>query len=206
MDTVTAAKKKPETDGRKLRTNDSRQKIVDAFLKLVYEGNVSPNAEEVATTANVSLSTVFRRFTEMELLYRELIIEVQSKYMPKFLTPFESTDWRGQIIELVKRRAAAYELLMPYRVATKVLMHRSTFIKDNIERWTLMQRKQLEYLLPFSESEEPLMVAGIEASMSFDTWIQIRSVQKLPSEKAEALMMYMLELVLNNFQEKSNKN
>ncbi len=206
MDTVKATSKKTETDGRKLRTTDSRQKIVDAFLKLVYEGNVSPSAEEVATAANVSLSTVFRRFTEMELLYRELIIEVQTKFLPKFLIPFESTDWRGQIHELVKRRAAAYELLMPYRVATKVLMHRSTFIKDNIERWTLMQKKQLEFLLPFSEIEEPLMFAGIEASISFDTWIQIRSAQKLSGEKAEALMMYMLELVLSNFQEKSNKD
>ncbi len=64
-------------DGRTLRANNSRQKIVDAMLSLVRAGDISPSAESVATTANVGLRTVFRRFSEMEILYREMIIDLK---------------------------------------------------------------------------------------------------------------------------------
>jgi len=203
MSTATMAPKKPKTDGRKLRTNDSRKKIVDAFLKLIVDGNVAPSGEEVATAANVSLSTVFRRFPEMELLYREVAVAVQTQYVPKFLIPFESEDWRGQLAEMVERRAGAFEVIMPYRIAGKVLMHRSQFLADNQERWALMQRSQLELVLPFSDTQQPKMFAAIESTMSFDHWIQLRKAQNLSPQEAQAQISYMLELVLNTYQDKS---
>jgi len=200
MSTATMAPKKPKTDGRKLRTNDSRKKIVDAFLKLIVDGNVAPSGEEVATAANVSLSTVFRRFPEMELLYREVAVAVQTQYVPKFLIPFESEDWRGQLAEMVERRAGAFEVIMPYRIAGKVLMHRSQFLADNQERWALMQRSQLELVLPFSDTQQPKMFAAIESTMSFDHWIQLRKAQNLTPQQTQAQISYMLGLVLNTYE------
>ncbi len=95
---------KPETDGRKIRANNSRQKIVDAMLSLVRDGDIAPSAENVASTANVGLRTVFRRFTDMEVLYREMIIEVQKKYIPKAFSPFSSRQWQQQLLELMDRK------------------------------------------------------------------------------------------------------
>jgi len=187
-----------ETDGRKRRTNDSRQKIIDAFLLLVKEGNQTPSAEEIAKTANVGLRTVFRRFNEMELLYRELIIEVQAKYLPLFLKPFTTTHWRDQLNEMVDRKAQAYEVLMPYRIAAKVLMHQSPFIKQNIERWTLTQSKFLESVLPFNKSDDLLLFKTIEVALDFDTWIQLRTTQKMSAKKSKELMSYMLENAIKN--------
>lgn len=187
-----------ETDGRKRRTNDSRQKIVDAFLLLVKEGNITPSAEEIAKTANVGLRTVFRRFNEMELLYRELIIEVQAKYLPLFLKPFATTHWRDQLNEMVDRKAQAYETVMPFRIAAKTLMHQSPFIKQNIERWTLTQSKFLESVLPFNKSDDLLLFKTIEVALDFDTWIQLRTTQKLSAKKSKELMSYMLDSALKN--------
>jgi len=200
MSTATMAPKKPKTDGRKLRTNDSRKKIVDAFLKLIVDGNVAPSGEEVATAANVSLSTVFRRFPEMELLYREVAVAVQTQYVPKFLIPFESEDWRDQLAEMVERRAGAFEVIMPYRIAGKVLMHRSQYLTDNQERWALMLRSQLELVLPFTDSQDPQMFAAIESIMSFDHWIQLRKAQNLTPQQTQAQISYMLGLVLNTYE------
>ncbi len=162
---------------------------------------MAPSGEEVATAANVSLSTVFRRFPEMELLYREVAVAVQTQYVPKFLIPFESEDWRGQLAEMVERRAGAFEVIMPYRIAGKVLMHRSQFLADNQERWALMQRSQLELVLPFSDTQDPKMFAAIESIMSFDHWIQLRKAQNLSSQETQAQISYMLELVLNTYQD-----
>ncbi len=196
MSTAKTANKSPETDGRKLRTNDSRKKIVDAFLSLINEGNVSPSAEQVATTAGVGLRTVFRRFNEMELLHRELVTEVQARFLPQFLIPFKSTDWRGQLDESLARRAEIFELLMPYRIAAKVHKHNSDFIKTNMERWNTTQEKVIENLMPFSAKDEPVKMAAVKASMSFENWIQMRTFQKLPPKQAKAVMIYMTQAAL----------
>lgn len=47
------------TDGRKLRSEDSKRRIVSAMLELVREGRMAPTAEEVANRAEVGLRTVF---------------------------------------------------------------------------------------------------------------------------------------------------
>ena len=48
------------TDGRKLRSEDSKRRIVSAMLELVREGKMAPTAEEVANRAEVGLRTVFQ--------------------------------------------------------------------------------------------------------------------------------------------------
>ena len=199
MSTAKTANKSPETDGRKLRTNDSRKKIVDAFLKLIKEGNVSPSAEEVASTACVGLRTVFRRFNEMELLHRELVTEVQARFLPQFLVPFKSTHWRDQLDESLARRAEVFELLMPYRIAAKVHVHTSDFIKANMERWNTTQEKIIDNLMPFSAKDEPVKLAAVTSAMSFENWIQMRTLQKLPPEQAQAVMAYMTETALGDY-------
>ena len=196
MSTAKTANKSPETDGRKLRTNDSRNKIIDAFLKLIKEGNVSPSAEQVASTAEVGLRTVFRRFNEMELLHRELVGKVMAKDLPRFLVPFKSTDWRGQLDESLERRAEIFELLMPYRIAAKVHMHNSDFIKTNMMRWNTTQEKIIENIMPFSTKDKPIKMAALIASMSFENWIQMRAFQKLSPEQAKVVMVYMTEAAL----------
>jgi len=199
MSTVKTANKSPETDGRKLRTNDSRKKIVDAFLNLIKEGNVSPSAEEVASSASVGLRTVFRRFNEMELLHRELVTETQARFLPQFLVPFKSTHWRDQLDESLERRAEIFELLMPFRIAAKVHMHNSEFIKTNMMRWNTTQEKVIEHLMPFSAKDEPVKMAAVIASMSFENWIQMRTLQKLSAKQAKAVMVYMTEAALGDY-------
>ena len=67
------------TDGRKLRSQDSKRRIVAAMLELVREGRIAPTAEEVANRAEVGLRTVFRRFKDMESLYAEMAVAIDSK-------------------------------------------------------------------------------------------------------------------------------
>ena len=59
-----------EIDGRRLRSQVSRAKIVEALMTLVEAGQVDPSAEEVAATAGVGLRSVFRHFKDMESLRR----------------------------------------------------------------------------------------------------------------------------------------
>ena len=59
-------------DGRRRRSLDSQQRIVDALLALVGEGHLSPSAEQVSQRAGVGLRSVFRHFKDMESLHRTM--------------------------------------------------------------------------------------------------------------------------------------
>ncbi|WP_415427269.1 TetR/AcrR family transcriptional regulator, partial [Staphylococcus borealis] len=71
----------PAADGRRRRSQDSRARIVQAMLDLVREGDVSPSAELVAARADVGLRTVFRHFSDLDSLYREMSAVISSELM-----------------------------------------------------------------------------------------------------------------------------
>jgi len=59
-------------DGRALRGARNRERIVEALLELVREGELLPTAEQVSQRAGVGTRTVFRHFDDMESLNSEV--------------------------------------------------------------------------------------------------------------------------------------
>jgi len=190
---------KTETDGRKIRANNSRQKIVDAMLSLVRDGDIAPSAENVASTANVGLRTVFRRFTEMEVLYREMIIEVQKKYIPPVLPPFSSHQWQQQLLELMDRKAMIYEKIMPYRVAAQFHKHHSSFIQNNLIKWHGIERKILAEILPNKIVKDVALFNALELTLSLNSWLQLRLEQGISPKQAIKTKKKMINALLADF-------
>jgi len=186
-------------DGRKLRTDDSRQKIVNAFLQLVREGNIAPSAEDIAKTANVGLRTVFRRFNEMELLYREMVIELENKFAPEVAKPWKTTGMENQLQELLERRSVMYEELMPYRIASNYHKHHSAFIQQATAYWFSVVQKNLENILPFNKSNEPVLFNAIETALSFETWLQLRVDQNINPMQSYDIMKLSLTALLQTY-------
>jgi len=65
-------------DGRRQRGQDNRARIVAAMMDIVREGQIAPSAEQVAARADVGLRTVFRHFQDMDSLYREMSLVIQT--------------------------------------------------------------------------------------------------------------------------------
>jgi len=190
-------------DGRLMRTKDSRHKIVSAFLSLLRQGNVSPSAEDVAKEAKVGLRTVFRRFNEMELLYREVATEVQATFAPEVAKPWSSSIWQEQMAEMLERKAEFYEKLMPYSIAGKYLRQHSKYLTEFNRRWLDIEHEIIESVLPFSQEEEPELFNGLEISLSNDTWMQYRKSQNLSPEKAYQTMKVILASLIHAYEAKS---
>ena len=57
-------------DGRAARALRTRNRVVDALLDLVDEGDLRPSAADVARRAGVSLRSVFQHFDDLETLFR----------------------------------------------------------------------------------------------------------------------------------------
>src|SRR5690349_9919551 len=98
------ASAKTETlDGRRVRRDNNRRRIVAAMLDLVRAGAISPVAEEVADRAGVGLRTVFRHFDDMDSLYREMAETMRNELQPIVAAPLSSRDWKGRLAEIVDR-------------------------------------------------------------------------------------------------------
>src|SRR3569833_2146761 len=107
-------------DGRQRRSKDSRDKMVAAMIELVREGANKPSAEQVATRAQVGRRTVFRQYKDMETLYAAMLGGL-SQYYEGWADPLTAPDWQGQLVELMERRVATFERLLPVKQAREVV-------------------------------------------------------------------------------------
>ena len=175
-------------DGRRRRSQDSRQRIVAAMIDLVGEGRITPSAEEVAARAGVGLRTVFRHFNDMESLYAEMTATLAEQY-EMWLIPFESVDWQGQLREVVERRTATYERLLPFKRAGDAHRHMSPAIQAEHVRVREMMRRRLRSFLPGAIADDVLRFETIDMLLSFEAWQRLRDEQALDPSRARQLIM-----------------
>src|SRR5579872_3191663 len=92
-----------QTDGRRQRSEASRERIVRAMLELVGAGAVTPSADAVAARAGVGLRTVFRHFDNMESLYQQINDVMSAEIRPMVEHPFSASGWKAQLTEMIDR-------------------------------------------------------------------------------------------------------
>lgn len=191
-----AARVAQKPDGRRLRTEDSRQRIVAAMLALVREGSVAPNAEDVAARAGAGLRTVFRLFDNMDGLYREMNAAMEREVMPLVLKPLEPGPWRKQLEELLGRRAEVYEQIMPVKIASDAQQHTSVYLRNTAKRLVVMQRGGLLAVLPPDIVKDQARFEAINLVMSFEAWRRLRNEQGLSIKRArEAVTLAVKGLI-----------
>jgi len=184
------------TDGRKLRSEDSKRRIVSAMLELVREGRIAPTAEEVARRAEVGLRTVFRRFKDMESLYAEMAGEINQRIESIVDEAGTGADWQKNLRQMVDRRLRVYEIIMPYRVAAEALKFQSTVLLTRHMEIVRDERQRLLALIPREKLDDRLLVEGLEAALSFDMWNQLRNDQRLSAEEAGAVVKRIVSSLL----------
>ncbi len=177
----------PSSDGRRRRSETSRDKIVAAMLQLVAEGQITPSADQVAARAAVGLRSVFRHFKDMESLYAAMTARLSRQY-EMWLVPFEASDWRGQLRETIARRLGTYERLMPFKRAADAHRHESAAIQTEHARTLALMRARLKSVLPDQIAADELVFEAIDLLLSFETWQRLRMEQGLSAERAAALI------------------
>ncbi|MCZ6502687.1 MAG: TetR/AcrR family transcriptional regulator [Gammaproteobacteria bacterium] len=185
------------TDGRRLRSRDSKRKIVSAMLELVREGQIAPTAEEVAQRADVGLRTVFRRFKDMESLYAEMSVAISEQVAPIINEALSHDEWWRNFAQLVERRLRVYEVIMPYRVAAQVLKFQSDILYNRHLEIVRDERERLMSVLPAFLLEDRPLIEALQAVLSFDMWNQLRSDQKLSARAAGDVVNKILSGLLS---------
>lgn len=181
-----------QADGRRRRSDANRRRIAAAMLELVREGEAAPSAEQVAEHAGVGRRTVFRLFSDMEGVYREIHAIMVDRIKPMFLSPFVARTWRERLDEMIDRRARMYEEMLPIKSAADAHRHRSNFLQGEHRKLTRLQRDTMIAALPASLANEPDMVEALDLVLSFEVWRRLRQEQGLPVKRAVAVLKRMM--------------
>ncbi len=175
-------------DGRRKRSEDSRARIVAAMLELVHAGEMAPGAEQVADHARVGLRTVFRHFNDMDSLYREMAAAIEAEITEVIARPLKGNTWREQLMDMIARRAIAFEKMAPFQRAAAVHRHRSRYLEEGHARFTGLCRNYLEAILPKDIQAQPTLMDQLDLALSFEVWSRLRREQNLNVRRARAVV------------------
>jgi len=182
-------------DGRRQRSDASRRKIALAMLDLLREGEADPSADLVAERAGVGRRTVFRLFSDMEGVFREMHAIMASRLTPEFAHAFVATTWRERLDELVERRARAFEQMLPIKTAADARRYTSNFLRIEHKKITRLQREALIAVLPANLAKGDMLEA-LDLALSFEVWRRLRYEQALSIKQAQAVLRRMLSALV----------
>ncbi len=180
----TPAAPAPRPDGRRMRTEESRRRA--ALLDCVADGEFDPSAETIAHRAGVGLRTVFRLFSDKEGLIRQVSQAVLSQVADAASAPLRGNTWRERLEDLMTRRFAAFEQVMPYRRAGQAHAHHSPFVRMNNEAMAKALREALAGALPPKLSADRDAFEALDMALCVDAWIRLRIDQRLEPAPAGA--------------------
>ncbi len=183
-------------DGRALRSERSRQKIVDAIIELVADGVLVPTAQQVAERAKVGTRTVFRHFNEMDELYTHINLRVRADYEKLFKGGVRSGELHERIYNLVEHFTTAFEKTTNLHMTTQAQFWRVESLRDSYKSDIAKLRLNLLRWLPELEQKPTVIVDAVAVAVSFETWYRLRMVQELSIPKARAAMEATLTALL----------
>jgi AcrR family transcriptional regulator len=199
MTSMMLAKKSVEEskDGRRARSESSRQRIVDAMMELIRGGDMNPSAARVAEEAGVGLRTVFRHFDDMDAIYAEISATISRQLMPIAMTPLTNEDWRDNIRDLARRRVQAYETMLPFRLAANMRRYSSPFLMGQYAQIVNFERELILRQFPDNVRSQHVTVEAICAALSFQNWYVLRHDQQLTAEDAGTITVHMVESLIS---------
>lgn len=183
-------------DGRRLRSERSRQAIIDAAISLMDEDMLVATAQQVADRADVGIRSLFRHFSDMESLYQAVDDQIRSDYEALFLGGERDGTVDERIQRMVERRAAAYEAVKKVVLATKAQLWRYEVLRKNYARNQRGLRKDLENWLPELLTDDPETREAANAVASFEMWHRLREDQGLSRKRSIAVIVHVLTALI----------
>ncbi len=179
----------PSSDGRRRRSQRSREQILHAIAKAIAEPDFEPTPEQVAARSGYSISTILRHFGDRDGLataMRELVRSRVDEHLAA--GPFEG-DVRSRVAELVRRLTAVYETVAPFlrnlersRNATRDLeLYRN--VLDRLVRG--LTSSALGDALASQPEDTPDLLAVV---LSQAAWRHMRITQGLAADRAAGLL------------------
>ena len=179
-------------DGRRLRSERSRQAIIDATLNLMSEGNLIPTAQAIADRSGVKIRSFFRHFADMDTLFSAVDEYIRDNYESRFLGGDRDGTLEERILHAVERHAECYEAESNTILSTTALLWRSEVLRENYARNQRGLRKDLDDWLPELKKLSRSKREAIDAITSFEMWHRLRYHQGLSIKSSIKLLVELV--------------
>jgi len=188
-------------DGRRLRSERTKQLIVEAYLELLREGNRGATAAQIAERAGYSVRSLFERFADLHAL--RVMAADYSLSQSAALAPARHADGdrQARIKSQVETRAGTCERgLVLWRMAlffqrsSDELKQRVRLARERtIDRLELMYKPELSTL---TEAARKRLLIALEALTDFESWARMRHFHMLSFEEACTLWIRAIDRLL----------
>lgn len=182
----------PEVDGRRQRSERSRQAIIDAMAELILEGILVPTAQQVSDRANVGIRTVFRHFSDMETLFAMHDAQSRVDFEPLFIGGNRKGTLEERIVKAVKRRSHGFEHTWSVSLSTHAQSWRFEKLRNLYASYQRALRRDLESWLPELKSLSKSKIEAANAVASFEMWHRLREHQGLGNQAAINILVDLL--------------
>ena len=179
-------------DGRRARSERSKQAIIDAALALMEEGNLIPTAQQISDRAGVGIRSFFRHFEDMETLFATIDDQIRDDAEALFLGGDRDGTLEERILHAVERRARAYETETNMILSTAAQLWRSETLRRNYARYQRGLRRDLDDWLPELKRLPRSQREAVDAIASFEMWHRLRYHQGLGKAAATKLIVGLL--------------
>lgn len=175
-----------------MRSERSKQAIVDAMMSLIGEGNLAPTAQQVSEHAGVGIRSVFRHFSDMESLFASADKRMRAEDQALFMGGNRQGSLEERIGRAVERHAAGYEFRQNIVLSTQAQLWRFEVLRKNYARAQRALRKDWESWIPELKDLARNQREAVDAVGSFEMWHRLREHQGLSKKNTIALLKQML--------------
>ena len=191
-----SGQQKAVTDGRRLRTQRSRQGITDATLALMEEGILIPTAQQISDRAGLGIRSFFRHFEDMDALFAAVDESIRDRTEARFVGGDRDGSLVERIRHAVERHADGYESQRQIVLSTSAMLWRSEVLRKNYARYQRGLRKDLDDWLPELQRLSTSEREAVDAVASFEMWHRLRDHQGLSRGAAIQVVTELLEGLL----------
>jgi AcrR family transcriptional regulator len=176
-------------DGRRLRSERTKQLIIEAYLDLLRENPQVPTAAQIAERAGYSVRSVFERFADLLTLSLAVadyaFVQGAAQAVPRHVDADRQTRLRSH----VETRANVCERWLPLWRTLVLNQSESDLLKIRIEymREAFVTRLELMYrpeLAQLPEPERKQLLIALETLIDFESWGRMRERHGLSVEAA----------------------
>ncbi len=189
------------TDGRRLRSERTRQHIIEAYMALLRDNPRLPTASQIAERAGYSVRALFERFPDLLTLSLAAADIAFVQANAQAVIRNVNADRTVRIRTQVEMRAQTCEKWLPLWRALVLNQHLSDKLQHRIRlvRGAILARIELMYR-PELETLDAVMrkrvLIALEAITDFESWSRMREIAGLSVEEACAVWIRAIDSLL----------
>jgi AcrR family transcriptional regulator len=198
-------RRRSQADGRRKRSLQTRQKLIQAYLQLVRKKRARPTVTEVVQSAGCSRRSLFERFDSVELLTVAALDQaVQDGRVLSGAGPGEA-DRHTRIKAQADLRARLCEEWWPLWAVAVRSQKEVPELASRIAEMRELARTQLEILCQpelatVAAGTRTAVLIALEAVMDFESWSRMRGLHGLSLEQASEVLCHAMDRLLPRFE------